>query len=128
MSWELEHSDAEKLVRITASGSVSTDEVLAQATASIKLIKEHQSVGALVDYSKVVLEMPIVEIYKLPDLFDVLALPRATKIAIVLPPDPKNMHKYTFFDDTANNRGYMVKLYWEPTQAMAWLTDGQVHA
>ena len=124
MSWELEYREVGNLVRVVASGSISTEDALAQVAAGVKLIREHQSGGALVDYSKAVLEMPIVDIYKLPDLFDALALPRSTRIAIVLPPDPKNMHKYTFFDDTANNRGYMVKLHWEPSQAMAWLTDG----
>ena len=119
----MEYSDAENLVRIAASGSVSTDEVLAQVSQGVKLVKEHQADGALVDYSKVTLEMPIVDIYKLPDIFDALALPRRTKIAIVLPPDPVNMHKYTFFDDTANNRGYLVRLHWEPSQAMVWLMD-----
>lgn len=124
MSWELEYREAGNLVRVVASGSISTEDALAQVAAGVKLIREHRSTGALVDYSKAVLEMPIVDIYKLPDLFDALALPRSTRIAIVLPPDPKNMHKYTFFDDTANNRGYIVKLHWEPSQAMAWLTDG----
>ena len=124
MSWELEYREADNLVLATASGSVSTEDAQAQIAAGVKLIRERQAGGALVDYSKVVLEMPIADIYKLPDLFDALALPRSTRIAILLPPDPINMHKYTFFDDTANNRGYIVRLHWERSQAMAWLTDG----
>jgi len=123
MSWELEYSDAENIVRGIVSGNITTGEVLEQAMAGVRLIKERQAGGALVDYSKAVLEMPVFEIFKLPDLLDSLALPRRTKIAIVLPPDPVNMHKFTFFDDVANNRGYKVKLHWEPSQAMAWLTD-----
>jgi hypothetical protein len=128
MAWKIEHSEAApvaRIIRIEASGSISTDEVVAQAIESIKLVKQQKAIGSLVDYSKVTLEMPIADIYALPDLFDAHALPRETKIAIVLPPDPKNMHKYTFFDDTANNRGYMVKLFWEPGQALAWLTSGR---
>jgi hypothetical protein len=124
MSWTIEPSNAApvaRIVRIEASGSVSTEEALAQAVESITLIKQQEAVGALVDYSKAILEMPLDEIDKLPDLFDTMGLPRGTKIAIVLPADPVNMHKYTFFDDVATNRGYQVKLYWEPSQAMAWL-------
>jgi hypothetical protein len=126
MAWTMEASDAApvaRIIRIEASGSISTDEVMAQAIESIALVKQHGAVGSLVDYSKVTLEMPIIDIYRLPDLFDAHELPRETKIAIVLPPDPKNMHKYTFFDDTANNRGYLVKLFWEKSQALVWLTS-----
>ena len=123
MSWEMEYHEAENFVRVAASGSVLTEDALAQVTAGVGLIRERGAGGALVDYSKAILEMPIVDIYKLPDLFDALELPRSTRIAIVLPPDPKNMHKYTFFDDAANNRGYMVRLHWEPSQALAWLTE-----
>lgn len=131
MAWKIEHSSAApiaRIIRIEASGSLSTDDVVAQAIESIELVKQQQAVGSLVDYSKVTLEMPIIEIYKLPDLFDAHELPRSTRIAIVLPADPKNMHKYTFFDDVANNRGYLVRLYWEPSQAMAWLAEAQPRA
>jgi len=62
-----------------------------------------------------------VDIYKLPDLFEAMGLPRQTKIAIVLPADPENMHKYTFFDDVATNRGYQVKLHWDTTNALLWI-------
>lgn len=124
MGWTIERSNAAPvapILRVHAEGSVSTEEVLAQVMEGLEIIKQQQMIGALVDYSKAILEMPLHEIYRLPDLFDAGELPRATKIAIVLPADPANMHKYTFFDDVATNRGYQVRLYWEPTQALAWL-------
>lgn len=127
MSWTIERANAAPvapILRVQAEGSISTEEVLAQVMEGLEIIKQQQMVGALVDYSKAILEMPIDEIFKLPDLFDAHELPRGTRIAIVLPADPKNMHKYTFFDDVATNRGYLVRLFWEPTQAMAWLAGG----
>src|SRR5690348_6125483 len=89
MSWEMEYHEAENFVRVAASGSVLTEDALAQVTAGVGLIRERGAGGALVDYSKAILEMPIVDIYKLPDLFDALELPRSTWIAIVLRPTPR---------------------------------------
>ncbi|MGE5624845.1 MAG: hypothetical protein ACM3ZT_04780 [Bacillota bacterium] len=120
MSWNIEHSKSENLLRVTATGPVSTEDVHAQAMQSIDIIKREQLPGAVIDYSKAILEMPVVEIFKMPDMFDDLGLPRQTRMAVLLPSDPVNMHKYTFFDDTATNRGYLVKLFWEQSHALNW--------
>ena len=121
MGWRIEHQAFENLVRVTADGAVTTEDVLAQVMQGIVLIKRHEATGALVDYSGAILEMPIDEIGKLPDLFESQQLPLNTRIAVALPADPVNMHKYTFFDDVATNRGYLVKLFWEPSRAMQWV-------
>lgn len=126
MGWNLSHSKAENLLRITASGPVTTEDVLAQATQGIEIVKREQLPAVIADYSGAILEMPIFEIFKLPDLFETLELPRHTRMAILLPSDPVNMHKYTFFDDTATNRGYLVRLFWEQSHAMDW-AQGVVH-
>ena len=120
MSWHIEHSKRDKLLLVTATGPVSTEDVQAQATQGIEIIKREQLQAVLADYSSAVLEMPIMEIYKMPDMFETLGLPKQTRMAILLPSDPVNMHKYTFFDDTATNRGYQVKLFWEESHAIDW--------
>jgi hypothetical protein len=117
MSWKVEHLSAENIVRVSAEGSISAEDAFAQVTEGVALILSMQAPSALIDYSGAILEMP--------DLFDAAGLPHRTKIAIVLPADPQNMHKYTFFDDTATNRGFQVKLYWEHGQALAWLVKGR---
>jgi hypothetical protein len=121
MAWQIERGEPENILRLTAEGPITTESVLLQAKEGIEIIVQEGISGAMVDYSNVLLEMPVADIFQLPDLFDALLLPRTTKIAIVLPADPVNMHKYTFFDDVANNRGYQVKLYWEPSEALKWL-------
>ncbi|HSC47384.1 MAG TPA: STAS/SEC14 domain-containing protein [Gammaproteobacteria bacterium] len=125
MSWKIEHRPSENIVRITAEGIITAEDAFAQAIEGVQLIVSLKASGVLVDYSGATLEMPLTDIYKLPDMFDAGGLPHWTKIAIVLPADPQNMHKYTFFDDTATNRGFQVKLYWERSQALAWLTKGR---
>ena len=123
MSWRIEHSEPDDFLRITASGPVSTDEAFQQVKASVERIVREDLAGALVDYTGAVLEMPIGDILMIPDMFDALRLPHQTRIAVVLPPDPVNMHKYTFFDDAATNRGFQVRLFWESTAAFGWLAE-----
>lgn len=125
MGWKIEHLETEDIVRVTATGSITAEDAWAQVEEGIELILRRQAVGALIDYSGAILEMELVEIFKLPELFEIHALPRKTKIAVTLPSDPANMHKYTFFDDVATNRGYIVKLFWEPREAQAWLRGKQ---
>lgn len=125
MSWKIEHQAVENIVRVTAEGIVTAEDAFAQTVEGVQLIVSLKASGVLVDYSSAILEMPVTDIYKLPDMFDAGGLPHWTKIAIVLPADPENMHKYTFFDDTATNRGFQVKLYWERSQALAWLVKGR---
>ena len=126
MGWKVDPLDAEGFLYVSADGAIGTDDVRGQVDQGITFILEHRLPGAMVDYSKVVLEMPIVDIYQLPDWFEARSLPRETRIAVVLPADPANMHKYTFFDDVANNRGYQVRLFWEVTRARDWLHGGGV--
>ena len=121
MAWKIEHQRFENILRLTADGPMYSTDVLAQVTEGISLIRQHGISGALVDYSGAVLEMPAEEVVLIPDLLDHLAAPKSTRVAIALPSDPVNMHKYTLFDDVATARGYLVKLFWEPSRAMHWV-------
>ena len=121
MGWKIEHQRFENMVRLTAEGAISSADVLSQVMQGVALIRQHGIPAALVDYSGAVLEMPADEIALLPDLLDELGAPKSTRVAIALPSDPVNMHKYTLFDDVATQRGYLVKLFWEPSRAMQWV-------
>lgn len=121
MTWNIEHNDGEDILRVTASGDITTEDVFAQTREGIELILRRGLSGVFADYSAANLLMPISDISRMPEMFDSLAMPRETKMAVVLPGNPTTMNKYTFFDDVATNRGYTVGLFWEPSQAMAWL-------
>ena len=121
MAWKIEHQRFENILRLTADGPISSSDVLAQVTEGVSLIRQHGIPGALIDYTCAILEMPAEEVLLVPDLLDHLAIPKSTRVAIALPSDPVNMHKYTLFDDAATARGYLVKLFWEPSRAMGWI-------
>lgn len=121
MAWTTTRDESGRLLLVTGEGRVSAEEAFAQVAEGIEIILREDIKGAMIDYSAVILEMPITDIYKMPELFEAQGLPRKTRIAVVLPGDPANMHKYTFFDDVATNRGYIVKLFWETSAALAWL-------
>jgi hypothetical protein len=118
--------EAEGYLHVVGEGAVVTEDVANNVDEGVKLIITLGLPGALVDFSLAVLEMSLADIFKLPDWFDVRNLPRATRIAVVLPPDPVNMFKYIFFDNISTDRGYQVRLFWEPTRAVDWLQGGPV--
>lgn len=126
MGLKFEPREADGYLYVRGEGAVVTQDVADHVDEGVGLIVGLGLPGALVDFSVAVLEMSIVDIFKLPDWFDARSLPRETRIAVVLPADPPNMHKYTFFDDISNNRGYQVRLFWEPTRAVDWLQGGPV--
>ena len=113
--------EAEGYLHVVGEGPVFTEDVADNVDEGVRLIIDLALPGALVDFSLAVLEMSIVDIFRLPDWFEARNLPRGTRIAVVLPADPPNMYKYTFFDDVTTNRGYQVRLFWETTSAQGWL-------
>lgn len=124
MSWEIEHLEADGIVRVKARGDIHTEDAWVQAEHVSGLLQAHKLKGVLADYTAANLEMPVTDIYKLPELLDTLEFPRTARIAIVLPVDPEHVLKYTFFDDVATNRGYTVRLFEKPAEATAWLIAG----
>ncbi|HSN17124.1 MAG TPA: hypothetical protein VLV87_02850 [Gammaproteobacteria bacterium] len=114
---------AEGYLYVVGEGPVVTEDVANSVDEAVNLIIDLELPGALVDFSLATLEMSIVDISKLPDWFETRNLPQWTRIAVVLPADPANMHKYIFFDDVSTNRGYQVRLFWEPTSAVGWLNE-----
>jgi len=125
VAWKIKPPEVDRYLHLIADGPITTQDVAAQVDQGIALVLSHGLPGAMIDYANAVLEMPIVDIYKLPDWFEARALPRGTRIAVVLPGDPANIHKYTFFDDVATNRGYQVRLFWEISSAQDWLLGGR---
>ena len=113
--------EAEGYLHVVGEGPVVLQDVADNVDEGVRLIIDLALPGALVDFSLAMLQMPIVDIFKLPDWFDARKLPRGTRIAVVLPGDPANMYKYLFFDDVSTNRGYQVRLFWESTSALRWL-------
>jgi len=126
MGLRLQPQEVEGYLHVVGEGPVVTEDVASYVDEGVRLIISLGLPGAFVDFSRAVLEMSIFDIFKLPDWFDDRKLPRATRIAVLLPADAANMHKYVFFDDVSNNRGYQVRLFWESTRALDWLRGGPV--
>jgi hypothetical protein len=123
MAWRFEREDRADFFRLVAEDHITLDDVLAQTREGIEIVRANRLRGGLVDYSRAVLKISLYDIFKLPDLFDALRAPRSTKVAVVVPSDPQNMHKFTFFDEVANSRGYKVRLFWEASSALGWITE-----
>lgn len=124
MRWPMEHQLPENIIRVTVSDRVFSDDAFEQVVEAAALTLRTAAAGIFVDCSAAVLEMPLTDLYKVPKLMEREGLPRQTRIAIAVPGDAATIHKYRFFDEIANRFGFNVRLFWEPTGALAWLQDG----
>ena len=70
MGWRTQAVADGNYLHLIAEGPISTGEVLEQVHHGVALILEQQLPGAMIDYSAAILEMPLVDIYKVPDWFE----------------------------------------------------------
>ena len=122
MSWSAEYVAAENQVELAASGPVFNRDAREQAAEVIRLIKRHDADFVLVDYTRVVLEVSLANLYWLPEYYIELGAPQHVHVALILPPGNFQLESYEFFRVACRNAGYKVKLFDSRAAADAWLT------
>src|SRR5215469_11621282 len=99
-------------VVIKDTGTLSVEQLGQQTALGIELLMQHGGSRVLVDCSELeVIEVSTMDIYKQPDVYQDQGVPHKTRIAVVLPRDPRWRNLFTFYDDTSHNRGYNVSLF-----------------
>ena len=123
MSKEIAYSDEIDAVVITYSGHAPAAMVQSAIQAAYQLAVEKGSKRFLVDCSKM---EPgggsILDIYDLARMFEQFPEIRKYKDAIILPPIPEGAEDLKFFETTARNRGFNVRVFTERQAALDWLT------
>ena len=94
MSWSAEYVAAENQVELAASGPVFNRDAREQAAEVIRLIKRHDADFVLVDYTRVVLEVSLANLYWLPEYYIELGAPQHVHVALVLPPGLYHSHRF----------------------------------
>ena len=121
MPWKVEYLPAEQTLLLVATGLLTASEARAQTEQSLKEILEHGIRRVLIDYSAAQVEVPLSQIYQLPDIYDQSGISRQTKVALVMPKDKYKIEAFEFYEDICLNRGYHVKLFESATAARDWL-------
>ena len=125
MPWEVKYKPEKEMVVVTATGQVSDQDGKDQAEKAIRLLQEHQATLVLVDYSEAMSEVPLPNLYWLPDHFSALGAPGHARIAVLLPRTGYRLESYQFFELACKQAGYSVKLFAETGPAEDWLRQGQ---
>jgi len=121
MSWKIDYLPGEQIVSIVCTGELTIQELLRQTQAANKLQIENGARGFLADFTAADVQIPLADLYQLPDYYAEIGVSRQSRIAVVFPPDLRQHEKYEFYEDVCLNRGFHSRLFDSIEQARMWL-------
>ena len=96
-------------------------EVAAQALAQAA---NHGLHKFLVDDREMVPDLSTLELYQLPDVLERMGFGRRDRAAVLYCETSPRAEDFRFFEDTALNRGFDIRLFTEMDKALDWLRNG----
>jgi hypothetical protein len=124
MSWHINYNEESRIIEIIYSGNVTGRDIREATEKRISLQKETGATLVLADTSQSQEGPPLMELYDLPDkIYSKLNARRDTRFAFILPINSKAKKLAHFFQTTAKNRGWKIKLFKERKDALSWLTN-----
>lgn len=124
MPWHIEIIEEPKAVSASLEGPMRLIMVKEAAAAAIRTAAEHHLDKYYTDERKLQPELSTLEIHGLPDALGAMGLGKRDKVAIVYTASSPRAMDFRFFETTALNRGYSVKLFTDPEKALRWLRGG----
>jgi len=110
-------------VEVTYSGRVAPVEVQEAIRAALAMAVERQCRRFLVDAADLQNSSgTLTDTYDLPKVFEHFPDIRTYKDAIILPRRKAEAHDIKFFETTARNRGFNVRVFSDRQAAIDWLT------
>ena len=124
MPWTMGFTDDGRILRVLIEGRLSASEAGEMTQKSVALAAQEQATRIMLDCSKAQLDVPILDVYGLPDLYASRGVSRRVHAAVLLPKDGYRREVYEFYEDVCRNRGYFVRLFEDEDEAWAWLREG----
>jgi len=121
MSYELTIEKKANVLWVTATGTRSLETVLAMSRDIVAACVENEISKVLVDVRALKGRLSTMEAYEIPDKHFPTIRDRSviTQSAII---DLKEFeHRYRFFEDVAVNRGFTLRVFSDPAEAVEWL-------
>jgi hypothetical protein len=112
------------IVEVKLIGQVTVPELRKVTTEARELSKVNDTILFLVNSSELE-DIPILDIYFLPKLYDELGFDRRSKIAQIMPEHTDPVQNADFYEDVLVNRGWNIKSFTNREQAIFWLTNEQ---
>lgn len=126
MPWEISHNPSLGCIEVVYYGRVDSSQVRAASASAIKLSIERKADRFLVDVREVESELSTIEIHDVPTLFAIEGLSAPSRGAYIIPESGEIREDLRFFETVCRNRGWDVRLFTDPEEAVAWLSGDHI--
>ena len=123
MPWKIEYDEQTRVVETTYAGALVPEEIRAAALATITTGREHKTNLYLGDCLTLEHAGSLFNVYDLVKFLEALNLELIIKEAILLPLSSAACEDLKFYETTARNRGYNVRVFNNRDDAVRWLLD-----
>ena len=128
MPWKITFDEQTRVVETTYTGAIGPAELGEVALATIAAGRAHAAKLYLGDCLTLKHAVTLFNIYDLINFYDSLSLERDMREAILLPLAPAAGDALKFYETTAKNRGYNVRVFNNRAEALVWLLENQASA
>ena len=107
-------------IELTVKGCFTMERLKKIAPEVAKLSEESGSLKILNDMSGASIDISLAEVYSSPQEMDNSGIQRATRRALVVPPD---FNQADFLENVTRNRGHNLRVFHDRQSALAWLQE-----
>jgi hypothetical protein len=122
MKWKLEYNETLEIIELAYRGRNTGQDLRESTSKAVALGKEQGISRFLVDATEIELSAPTFDLYDLPAQYEAEGADRRGRLALVLPKLPKEKKDAEFYETVCNNRGWNVRSFPKPDEAIRWLT------
>lgn len=124
MPWKIQLIDNPPAVAVEASGPMKLALVKELAAEALGEAASHELHKFLVDDREMVPDLSTLELHQLPDILERMGLGKRDRVAVVYCERSPKAEDFRFFENTAINRGFDIRLFTDLNQATDWLRSG----
>lgn len=121
MPWTMHHAEDDQVLLMGYHGNITAEDLAEAHQHALGRMAERKIDKVMVDCSTARAEMPIMDVYKLPERYVAEDISRMIRIAMILPKDGYKRELYEFYEDVCRNRGFQVQLFGDGEAAWEWL-------
>ena len=123
MPWSMEFTDEGRILKVLIQGRISSSEVAEITRESVAAAVKTQVTRIVLDCADAKMDVPILDVYKLPDLYSAQGLSRQVHAAVIMSREGYRREIYEFYEDVCRNRGYFVRLFEQEQDAWNWVRE-----
>lgn len=123
MPWQIIHHADTRIIETRYAGMMSEAELSEAMEATLAEAREHGEVRFLGDCTDLLGGHSVGSLYELAKTLEIRGTPHTAREAVVLPRLESTVQEVEFWETTARNRGYDVRVFKSREAALRWLLD-----